>query len=274
MPKRIRLGPAGTSGMGYDKGIPHAKKLGLSALEIEFTHGVSMKNESAESAGKIADDNNIALSIHAPYYINLCSDDKAKAAASRQRILQSAERGHFMSRKSSLTTPTPIVFHPGYYMKLTPQKAHEQMVEQVGILMDEVKGKKWNVLLAPETSGRIAQFGSMQETLQLSKDTGCSFCIDFSHIYARNAGKINYDEVFAQLKPFREVHCHFSGIEYGDKGEKQHIDLTKAFFMPLAEHLISAKNILTVINEGPEPFKDITLMKKTLVGLNAEKLLF
>ena len=90
----IRLGPAGSSGLGNEKGIAEVKRFGLSAMEVEFTYGVRMKNEEAKKVGSIAKKLGIELSVHAPYYINLASEDRKKVEASKQRILQSCEKAN------------------------------------------------------------------------------------------------------------------------------------------------------------------------------------
>ncbi|HLD88674.1 MAG TPA: hypothetical protein VI894_00560 [Candidatus Nanoarchaeia archaeon] len=43
----IKIGSAGSSGLGNLKGVEHCKELGLQAMEVEFTHGVNMGNEMA-----------------------------------------------------------------------------------------------------------------------------------------------------------------------------------------------------------------------------------
>ena len=106
----IRLGPGGTGGLGYIEGLNHAKKLGLTALEVEFTYGVRMQNDSASEIGKLAKELGISLSIHAPYYINLCSEEDVKIAASKKRILESCEKASYLGAKY-------IVFHAGFYQK-------------------------------------------------------------------------------------------------------------------------------------------------------------
>src|SRR3989338_2094963 len=107
MKQQILLGPAGSPAASTLDGIAAVKQLGLQAMEVQFTHGIVMSLGLAE---RICDANKhgISLSIHAPYYITLASDEKA--AASRKRILDSCERGHLMGAGR-------IVFHPGYYGK-------------------------------------------------------------------------------------------------------------------------------------------------------------
>ena len=69
----IKLGPSGTSGLGYDAAFQEIHKIGLNALEVAFTYGVRMSNDEAKKVGELAKKSNISLSIHAPYYINLAS---------------------------------------------------------------------------------------------------------------------------------------------------------------------------------------------------------
>ena len=69
----IRIGPGGSGGRGHIKGLREAARRGLDCMEIEFTYGVRMKPEMAETVGALADDLGITLSVHAPYYINLAS---------------------------------------------------------------------------------------------------------------------------------------------------------------------------------------------------------
>jgi endonuclease IV len=89
--------------------LKEISKLGLDALEVEFTYGVKITNAEAKRVGELAKKANISLSIHAPYYINLASEDSKKQKESIQRILDSAERGHYLGAKEivfeGLSTP-------------------------------------------------------------------------------------------------------------------------------------------------------------------------
>jgi deoxyribonuclease-4 len=251
----ILFGPAGTGGIGYEEGIPRAKELGLGAMEIEFTYGVRMTDSEAKKIGEIAKSNGILLSVHAPYYINLSSKEKAKIEASKKRILQSCERGHYLGAKY-------IVFHPGFYQGRPKEEVYETIKEAIVDLQKTIKAKGWNVELAPETTGKSAQFGDIDELLKLHKETGCHLCVDFAHLYARNNGHIDYDEVFNKLKGIKHIHSHFSGIVYSEKGERSHKLLEKSFFEPLAKALKKYKPDITIINESPDVFGDAVKMLK------------
>ena len=120
----IHLGPAGNSGLGYEKGLKQCNDLKLDALEVEFTYGVKMTDAQAKMVGIWANANNVALSIHAPYYINLVSKEKEKITASKKRIIDSCSRGDFFYNKK-FERFVPIVFHAGFYQDLEKDYVYE-----------------------------------------------------------------------------------------------------------------------------------------------------
>ena len=129
----------------------------------------------------------------------------------------------------------------------------------------EIKKRRYNIKLAPETTGKKSQFSGLDELLRLKKETNCSICIDFAHLYARNAGNIDYDHIFKKVKHIKHLHCHFSGITYTEKGERSHKILDKQFFIPLAKAIKKYKPAsMTIINESPNQFGDAVKMKKWL----------
>jgi len=121
----------------------------------------------------------------------------------------------------------------------------------------------WKVKLAPEITGKQSQFGSLDELLRLRKEIKCEICIDFAHLYARNIGKIDFNEVFQKLKTIPHLHCHFSGIHYTSKGERHHKLQEKRLFDKLAKAIKKAKpKSITIINESPDVFGDAVKMMK------------
>jgi deoxyribonuclease IV len=253
----IKLGVAGTSQKGYQEAFSIIKQNSLSALEVEFTYGVKMQIEEAKKIKELSKKFNVLLSVHAPYYINLSAIEKEKILASRKRILDSCMIAHYLGAKY-------VVFHAGFYLKRNPKEVFEIIEKEIKILNEEIKKNKWDVVLAPETTGKISQFGELDELILLKQKTGCHFCIDFSHIYARNNGIIDYKKVIDKIKPFKEIHSHFSGIEYGNSGEKKHIRTTKEFITPLIKELIKNELDIVVINESPDPFSDAIMTKKLI----------
>lgn len=254
----IKLGPAGSSGLGTLEGIKFVKEKKLQAMEVEFVRGVKMRNELAKQCGKVAEDLGIELSIHAPYYINLASEDPKKIKDSVKRILDSCERGHHLGA-------TNVVFHAAYYGKKPKEKVHEIVRDSIIEMQDFVKKKGWGVKLAPETTGKVSQWGDLNEIIKLVKETHCSFCVDFAHIYARNRGVIDYKKIFDKLEIIKPKHlqCHFSNITYTLKGERMHLVLDgKPPFEPLAKEILKRKINTTIISESPITWKDSLKMKR------------
>lgn len=252
----IKIGPAGTSGLGYEEGLKHCVELNLNALEVEFTHGIHMNNSTAKEIGELAKKSNVELSVHCPYFINLASLEKKKIEASKKRILQSCERANYLNAKY-------IVFHAAYYQKFSREECYEIVKKAIIEMNNVIKKNKWNVILAPETTGKASQFGDVDELIKLSKETKCSFCVDFAHIKARD-NNIDYDELFKKLKYIKHLHCHFSGIEFTEKGERRHIITPLDKIKELLKYVKKYNKDVTIINESPDPFGDCEKMKKVL----------
>jgi deoxyribonuclease IV len=257
----IHIGPSGTSGLGYEEGLRECARLKLDALEAAFTHGVHMSLSDAKIVGQWAKENNVSLSIHAPYFINLVSKEQDKIVASKKRIIDSCSRGHFFYTENSKRF-VPIVFHPGYYQDLDKEDVYERIKHEVSEMIDVIEENKWNVILAPETTGKPTQFGDVDELLRLSKDTGCALTVDFAHLLARNNGVIDYEAVIKKLPD--KFHAHYSGINYGPKGEKNHIPVDIKEFKKLVLLLEKYHKEVTIINESPDPFGDAEKMRKVL----------
>ena len=259
----IKIGPAGSKAL---TGLEELKKMheqGLQAMEIEFTYTIWMTNQEAQKVGEDALKAGIFLSIHAPYYINLNSEEKAKIEASKKRILTSCERGHYFNGNEK----TPIVFHAAFYGKTSKEETYEKVKKAIEEMQAEIKKKEWNVLLCPETTGKASQFGDLDELLRLSKETGCGICIDFAHLRARNNGKIDYEEVMEKIKNVKNLHAHFSGIEYTAKGERRHLVTPTNEIKELLDWLKKYKIDITIINESPDPFADSIKTKKMIEGM-------
>lgn len=257
----IKLGPAGTSGLGYPNGLIHCKELGLDALEVEFTHSVHMDNAKAKLAGEAAKKIKLDLSVHAPYYINLASEEKAKITASKKRILDSCERAHYLGAKY-------VVFHAGFYGKKEKEDVYSMISNGIDDMQKTIKAKKWKVVLAPETTGKHSQFCGLDTLLRLRKDVKCSLCVDFAHLKARTQGKMAYDEMLDKLKGIKHIHAHFSGIEWTPKGERRHLLTQAKDIKELLNSLLKYKADVTIINESPDPIGDALKMKNILEKMN------
>jgi deoxyribonuclease IV len=258
----IRIGAAGSDGLGYVKALNRAGRMGLACVEVAFTYGVRMKPEEAEAVGTLARRKGLVLSVHAPYYINLASTDPAKLKASEDRILASCRMANTLGARN-------VVFHAGFYQGQSTEEVFTRIANAIEKLQMAVEQNRWGVVLCPETTGKPAQFGSLDECLELARETGCEFTIDFSHLLARAAGRLDYGKVLDRLP--RRFHAHFSGIDYGPKGERKHLKTTPEFFRPLAEALLGHRVEATLICESPDPYRDAAMMKRLFGKLGGRR---
>lgn len=248
-------------------GLRRVAELGLNAQEVEFVRRVGMSNEGADEVGKLAKELGILLSVHCPYFVNLCSTEKEKVEASKKRILDSVERAFHMGAHVA-------VFHPGFYGSLTPEAAFDGVEGACKDMVSWMKSKGIKgVALGLETTGKVSQFGTLDEIVRLCKRVrGCEPVVDFAHIYARQAGKIEYAEVFEQLKPLKlkHLHSHFTSMEWnpakapGQGNERRHLPIEhdKPPFEPLAKEILKRKIDITLISESPVLEQDSLVMKR------------
>lgn len=253
---RIYFGPAGNIAESALASVRRLKELDLHAMEFAFTYSVWMKDEDAV---KIKEENKklkLRLSAHAQYWINLNSKEKDKIEASKKRIIDACSKVHLFGGRH-------VVFHPGFYGDFSRKETYERIKEALLDLKDRIKEKGWSkVRLTCETTGKKSQFGSVEELKQLKEEAGTEICVDFAHLYARNLGAKNYDQIVKDFKGARDLHCHFSGIEYGPRGEKRHLVMKETDIRNLLKALKKYKVSCTIISESPITYKDSLKMKR------------
>ena len=245
----IKIGPAGIGSVkDVEKNFEEFHRLGIKCAEIPFTYGVFIKTkEQAEKVHRAAEKFKIELTIHGQYWINLNSAEREKIEASKQRILECLKVGTWLDAKA-------VVFHSGFYGKKTKGKTFEKIKEGIRELQEKRKEFGYTPKLAPETMGKINVFGSISEIARLVEETGCEFCIDFAHILARYK-TYNFEKIKEKFGKYPSWHCHFSGIEYGEKGEKKHLRTEERYWEKLFERLPKDKKI-RIVCESPNPLAD------------------
>lgn len=244
-------------------GVKRVAEIGLDAMEVEFVRGVRMGIKSAENIRTVAEKMDVSLSTHAPYFINLASEDEEKRKKSITFITNTARIADALGAKT-------LVFHPGYYYKKDRDRTFSLMLDNIKKAKEIVEKNKWNVRLAPEIMGRQATFGSLDETISICTEAGVVPTIDFAHIHARGNGclktKDDFSKVFDKLKKLelKNFHMHFTGIRYKDGNEKKHLVLREGDLkFELLASVLSERNISgTIINESPNLEIDALYMKK------------
>ncbi|MHB8626188.1 MAG: TIM barrel protein [Aggregatilineales bacterium] len=261
----IRFGtvgsPQGTPKSGTPAAIEYSCVLGFDHLELAWVQSVRISDEACAVIDAARTKHHLSLSVHAPYYINLNSLTAELMAKSDERLLNAARRG-------TLAGAPDIIFHPGSYHEQPPEKVYERAKQQLLEITGKLREEGCNAILRPETMGKTAMFGTLDEVIQLSRDIpGVLPCIDFAHLHARAGdGTFNtYDEFLAALKAVEKglgrrgldnVHIHLSGIAYSVKGERNHLPLNEADmnYKALLQALVDLDVHGVIAAEAPEPF--------------------
>ena len=244
------------------EGVRRVAELGLDGMELEFVHGVRMPEAEARQIAAIAGNRGLRLSVHAPYYINLNGDEE-KWPRLRKYLMDAARFG-------ALAGATDIIFHPGSYFGRPAADVLAVTIPRLQGCLDELRAEGSRVTLRPETSGKAAMLGSLQDTLAMAKAIeGVVPCLDFAHLHARlGDGSMNtYAEWMQALEDYRRalgkralqhLHIHLSGIEYGPKGEKHHVPMEAADldFKNLFRALHDSGARGRLMCESPRKFRD------------------
>lgn len=253
--------PQSTPTSGTPASIEQIRRLGLDHLEIAWVRSVRVSDETCAAIKTLATDQQVSLSIHAPYFINLNSQTAELMEKSDERLLAAARKGFLAGARD-------IVFHPGSYHNQSPDHVYERVKEKLLEIRGILDAEGVDVILRPETMGKPALFGDLDELVQLSRDIpGVLPCIDFAHLHARTGALNTYDEFAAIFKTveaylgqagLESLHAHMSGIEYGPRGEKNHLPLNEADFryQELIQAMIDFGVRGSVAVEAPEPFHD------------------
>lgn len=265
---KIWLGPAGNAvgvkGKGTEASLRYLKEIGLNAQEIEFVRNVYLKEERARKIGDLAKELKIKLSVHAPYYINLNSDKKEIIEKSKFFILNSMKIADELNADC-------VIIHPAYYGKFSEKETFERVKKKIIEILDKAGENGIKTKLALETMAKKSQFADLDNSIKILKEIKSkqlTLCIDFAHIFVRNGGKIDYEEIFDKLKilKFKRIFSHFSNMKY-NLNKKKFVDVhvplnSNPPFEELAKEILKRKIDITIISESPILEKDSLKMKK------------
>ena len=264
----IKFGPAGNCKTFYDEGHKRTieapawlVKQNLDAYEYSFGKGFTLPDDTAIAIGDEMKKFGIAISIHAPYYINFATPTDEMAEKSYNYVLESL-------RKLRLVGGNRLVVHPASQGKMTRLEALELCKKRLSILKDKIIEAGYDdMYICLETMGKSAQIGTYEEILD--------FCqiydkyiptFDFGHINALTQGSLKTYEDYKKIidtsidrigiERTKIAHIHFSKIEYSTKGEVKHLtlddDVYGPEFEPLARLLKEYDLNCTVICESKE----------------------
>jgi deoxyribonuclease-4 len=257
--------------------IEFSKSIGLNTLELGWVQSVRVTEATCALIKAKAGEQNVSLSVHAPYFFNLNATDE-EWPKSRKRLMDAAHYGN-------LAGATDIIFHPGSYFERPPKDVLKVAVPRLKDCMKELRKAKNPVTLRPETMGKSAMLGSLEDTLAMSEAiNGVQPCLDFAHLHARPGdGTMNTVKEWTRLleayqaalgkEALKSLHIHLSGIEYGPKGEKNHLTLGKSDLKlnALLEALKDFGCAGRILCESPIMEEDAQTLKKTWMKVSREK---
>ena len=248
----ILFGPSGNSESFYEKGYSHTEQsakyvrdMGLDCFEYSFGRGVRMTEAKAISIGDAFREQNVEISVHAPYYINFANPSDESAQNSYNYVLDSG-------RVLKLMGGRRCVFHSATQGKMEREAAVALAEERLKVLRDYIyMNNLQDLYFCPETMGKIAQIGTLEEIVRFCKiDEVYLPCIDFGHLNAREQGSLKtvsdykdrLEYMIAELgyDRVKHFHVHFSKIQYSAKGEVRHLTFEDTQYGPEFEPLAAA----------------------------------
>jgi len=251
---------------------------GLDSFEYQMVRWgpiPQIRQEMAEQLGKNAVEQDVWLTAHGSYFVNLTAAQREVLEASKRRLLACVTGASWMGAHI-------VVFHPGSYAGRPPSEVYETCEKAMKEVVESMRSLGiTRVHLAPETMGKGSQFGSLDEVLRLCERVELTEPnVDWAHLHARDRGRFKTiddvrgvaDEIEGRLgsDALRNMHCHFSHIEFTDKGERRHHNLDRVEFGPdfgLLAGLIVERGLKPVIAcETPNLDVDAQKLRDMVLG--------
>ena len=243
----------------------------LNLYEIECGRGVRISAATYENLPGLAKENDIEITLHAPYFISLSSEKEETRLKSVDYIMEAM-------RAADMVGATKVVVHSGSCAKMTREQALALATDTLKRTVEVMKAEGTKAILCPETMGKINQLGTLDEVTKLCKiDDNMLPCVDFGHLNARTHGSIktiaDYEALLDKIENdlgfdrLSNMHVHFSKIMYTEGGEKMHLTFEDNLYGPDYESLMelfARKNLnCTVICESAgTQAEDAAVMKK------------
>lgn len=280
MSDRALFGPGGNSESFYAAGNKSTKQapkwlyeIGLDAYEYQCGNGVTGSDANFIEVGSKAKEYGIAMSLHAPYFISLSGVETEKRLKSIDYIRKSVHAAELLGADR-------IVIHTGSASKITRAEALALASDTITRALEEIET---DVKFGLETMGKINQLGTLDEVIELCKISPRLIpVVDFGHLNARDLGNVfvtedDYKRVFDKIgsslgdEVAKNLHCHFSKIEFTGGGEKKHLTFTDTVygpeFSPLAKVLYENNLTPRIICESAGTMAEDALeMKKMYIG--------
>ena len=274
----LRIGPSGNSISFYESGLKHTvdapewlNSIGLTAYEYSFGRGITLSDATAQAIGNKAKQFDIAVSVHAPYYINFSNPSEEMIEKSIGYVVRSV---HF----ARLMQGNRVIFHTATCGKMPRQQAIDTASRNLDSLLEKLQEAypDGNYIICPETMGKLQQIGTVEEIVEFCKKSEKMIpCFDFGHINCYSQGSLKTKDDYKAIIDYtldklgdraKNLHIHFSKIMYGPSGEIKHLTLDDQIYgpdyAPLAEIIDEYRLNPVIICESKEIMSDDALKMK------------
>jgi deoxyribonuclease-4 len=248
-------------------------ELELYAFELGWVQSVRVSEETCALIRATGAEKGVQISVHAPYFINLNASE-VEWPNSRKRLMDAAHYGN-------LAGASDIIFHPGSYFERPAADVIPVVLPRLRGCAEELRAAGNQAILRPETMGKTAMLGSLEDTLQMAREIpGVEPCLDFAHLHARAGdgsmnsqaewlGVLDAYENALGADALSRLHIHMSGIEYSLKGERNHLALRESDFdLAGLFAALRLKNCAgRILCESPAMEDDAAYMRDTWLNL-------
>ena len=259
MARRTRVGPARMpSRESPAAAVELLLERGYAACEIDFESGFWMDYPFAERLGELADEHDVALSVHAPLFgfMGHLEPSGRKFTSAVGALDRSA--GIAAASGAEL-----VVFHPGFLLGRSREDAIDAVVAQLGTLRERLEQKGRAVPFGIEVMGRVRDLGSVDDVIEISRRVSwVRPVLDFAHMHATSDGAFldvgRFADALARadvvLAPGEPFHVHFSDIAFANRNETRHLPYGEGTLRaePLRDALALFERAATVISESPD----------------------
>jgi deoxyribonuclease-4 len=231
---------------------------GYSACEIDFESGFWMDYPFAERLGRLALENDVALSVHAPLFGFM-----GHLEASGRKFASAVGALDRSAGIAAASGAELVVFHPGFLLGRSREGAIASVVEQLGTLRERLEAKDRAVPFGIEVMGRVRDLGSVDDVVEIARQVEWARpVLDFAHMHATSDGAFLVEEPFTEalalvddvLEPEAPFHIHFSDIAFANRNETKHLPYGEGTLRadPLRDALARFERAATVISESPD----------------------
>ncbi len=275
----IRFGLAGiplsTGNKTIIEGLENINRLELNALEIQLIRDIGESYEEAVKVKNTAEELDIDLYVHAPYYTNLAGDPA--------EVEKSMNNLKWAGKVAQELGAGAVCINLGIYGDNTKQEALDKIVENVKSLKNWYKSNDINVKIGLEPSGNQNVFGSLDEILAVcEKVPGTVPILNFANIHARDNGRLKTKEDFqdifdkaSKVTSSNIFYTQFSGVDHenGNKRIIRPIEKSELQFEQLGKCILEHEDYnITIISASPLLEHDAIHMKDVFNTLTQNKL--